>query len=207
RKALANIPKADYPSTPHGKLREATSGQIEVPMVTGRDVEEAKRELEALGLKVTVNAIDSNEKADTVLLQSPRAGDVVDPGATVVLTVSNGTKIKVVKPDVSSSASARPSASASASSSASAKPSEPSKTPTVAPQPTAPPQPSTPPQPTTKPSAKPSPPKPTAKPSAKPPAPAPQPSTRPTATNKPNPQPSAALPTAAPPEGPIDAAN
>ncbi|WP_336251201.1 penicillin-binding transpeptidase domain-containing protein, partial [Stomatohabitans albus] len=26
RKALANIPKADYPSTPHGKLREATSG-------------------------------------------------------------------------------------------------------------------------------------------------------------------------------------
>lgn len=200
RKALATMPKADYPTTPHGRLKEAAAGEIEVPMVTGRTVDAATEELEALGLKVSVNAIDSNEKINTVLLQSPRAGDVVDPGAMVVLTISNGNKIKIIKPSASASPSTSPSASPSALPSApSTAPTGPTATPTTKPTPTPTAKPSKPAASEGKPPTS-APSKPGTDGTAKPPGP-----TKP--KPKPKPEQPAPLPTAAPTDAPIDQAS
>ena len=74
--------------------------QVEVPDVTGSSYEEAKSQLEDLGLTVEREEEEtSDEEAGTVLEQDPEAGEKVDPDTTITLTVAvepEGTQV----PDV-----------------------------------------------------------------------------------------------------------
>ena len=66
------------------------SPEVTVPEVVGKDRFEAERILEEAGLNFRVRATrPSNQvKADTVLFQLPRAGDVVKHGQTVAMDIS-----------------------------------------------------------------------------------------------------------------------
>ncbi len=70
------------------------SPEVTVPDVLGRDRFEAEKILGDAGLNFRVRATrPSNElKADTVLFQLPRAGDVVKVGQTVAMDISRGVK-------------------------------------------------------------------------------------------------------------------
>lgn len=70
------------------------SPEVKVPDVVGKDRFEAERTLAEADLKFRVRAHrPSNEaKADTVLFQLPRAGEVVKTGQTVAMDISRATK-------------------------------------------------------------------------------------------------------------------
>lgn len=69
------------------------SPEVKVPDVLGKDRFEAERILGDAGLNFRVRATrPSSEKADTVLFQLPRAGDVVKMGQTVAMDVSRTVK-------------------------------------------------------------------------------------------------------------------
>lgn len=70
------------------------SPEVKVPDVVGKDRSEAERVLEAAGLNFRVRATrpSSQVKADTVLFQLPRGGDVVKVGQTVAMDVSRPAK-------------------------------------------------------------------------------------------------------------------
>lgn len=70
------------------------SPEVTVPDVLGKDRPEAERILGDAGLNFRVRALrPSNElKADTVLLQLPRAGEVVKAGQTVAMDISRSVK-------------------------------------------------------------------------------------------------------------------
>ena len=71
--------------------------QVEVPDVTGSSQENASSALEGAGLRVgKITREESGEAPGTVLEQSPAAGEQVDKGAAVNLTVAEPTAI----PDV-----------------------------------------------------------------------------------------------------------
>ncbi|WP_432155735.1 Stk1 family PASTA domain-containing Ser/Thr kinase [Streptomyces sp. bgisy153] len=74
---------------------------VEVPDVTGTDLEDARAELEAAGLRVTVAAEEVNSEFDKgeVAVQSPEADSRAAEGDTVTLTVSKG-PVMVEVPDV-----------------------------------------------------------------------------------------------------------
>jgi serine/threonine-protein kinase len=72
--------------------------QVTVPDVTGQDETDAAASLRERGLSPFLRERDSSEPVDTVLEQSPEAGQLVDEGSTVTLYVSNG-KLEEV-PDV-----------------------------------------------------------------------------------------------------------
>ncbi len=70
------------------------SPEVTVPDVLGKDRFEAETILEKAGLNFRVRATrPSNQvKADTVLFQLPRAGEVVKAGQTVAMDISRATK-------------------------------------------------------------------------------------------------------------------
>jgi beta-lactam-binding protein with PASTA domain len=71
--------------------------QVELPDVTGESEANARSTLEGLGLRVgKVTPEESGEAPGTVIEQSPAAGETVDKGAAVDLTVAEATPI----PDV-----------------------------------------------------------------------------------------------------------
>jgi serine/threonine-protein kinase len=64
---------------------------IEVPAVTGQELEEAQRTLEELGLTVSVTEEESEEVDEgLVITQSPDTGSTLGSGGEVSLTVSTG---------------------------------------------------------------------------------------------------------------------
>jgi len=81
------------------------SPEVKVPDVVGKDRFEAERVLGSAGLNFRVRATrpSSEMKADTVLFQLPRAGDVVKAGQTVAMdisrTVKEGETSEVVAPE------------------------------------------------------------------------------------------------------------
>ena len=70
------------------------SPEVKVPDVLGKDRFEAERVLGDAGLNFRVRATrpSSQMKADTVLFQLPRGGDVVKAGQTVAMDISRTTK-------------------------------------------------------------------------------------------------------------------
>jgi len=65
--------------------------QVNVPNFVDMTFEDAERAARAIGLEVERTAFESSEKAvDTVLAQDPAAGDTVDKGSTVSLTLALG---------------------------------------------------------------------------------------------------------------------
>ena len=70
------------------------SPEVKVPDVMGKDRFEAERVLGDAGLNFRVRATrpSSQVKADTVLFQLPRAGDVVKTGQTVAMDISRPVK-------------------------------------------------------------------------------------------------------------------
>ncbi|HYJ88145.1 MAG TPA: PASTA domain-containing protein [Pyrinomonadaceae bacterium] len=81
------------------------SPEVTVPEVLGKDRFEAERILSSAGLNFRIRATrpSSELKADTVLFQLPRAGDVVKVGQTVAMDISRSVKegeaSQVVAPD------------------------------------------------------------------------------------------------------------
>jgi beta-lactam-binding protein with PASTA domain len=81
------------------------SPEVKVPDVVGKDRFEAERVLGGAGLNFRVRATrpSSQVKADTVLFQLPRAGEVVKAGQTVAMdisrTVKEGESSEVVAPE------------------------------------------------------------------------------------------------------------
>jgi beta-lactam-binding protein with PASTA domain/tRNA A-37 threonylcarbamoyl transferase component Bud32 len=72
--------------------------QVTVPDVDGQDQNDAVRRLRDANLSVVVRERESSEPVDTVVEQTPAAGQLVGEGTTVTLFVSNG-KVEEV-PDV-----------------------------------------------------------------------------------------------------------
>jgi len=81
------------------------TSEVQVPDVVGKDRFEAERVLGDAGLKFRVRATrpSSQMKADTVLFQLPRGGEVVKAGQTVAMdisrTVKEGETSEVVAPE------------------------------------------------------------------------------------------------------------
>lgn len=65
-------------------------GDVEVPELVGVDVERAKAELEELGLQSRIVRAPSEAPVGEVTDQDPAAGETVDEGTLVILTVSKG---------------------------------------------------------------------------------------------------------------------
>jgi serine/threonine-protein kinase len=63
---------------------------VTVPDVSGVVEAKAKKQLEQLGLKVSVATAADDLPAGVVVRSSPDAGAAVDPGSTVRITVSQG---------------------------------------------------------------------------------------------------------------------
>lgn len=70
------------------------SSEVRVPEVIGKDRFEAERVLADAGLNFRVRATrpSNQSKADTVLFQLPRAGEVVKVGQTVAMDISRAAK-------------------------------------------------------------------------------------------------------------------
>lgn len=73
--------------------------QVKVTDYTGKPYEEAKQGLEADGLNVNREEVDSDKPAGIVVNQRPNGG-MVTKGSTVVLKVSNGSEEKIDMPDL-----------------------------------------------------------------------------------------------------------
>jgi eukaryotic-like serine/threonine-protein kinase len=74
---------------------------VSVPSVASLPLDQAASQLEALGFHVSTTFVESTEPANTVIHQSPDAGQSAGKGSTVTLTVSKGPSTSTV-PDVSS---------------------------------------------------------------------------------------------------------
>jgi serine/threonine-protein kinase len=72
--------------------------EVAVPDVVGQDQNDAASKLREEGLSVIIRERASGEPADTVVDQTPAAGQQIDEGSTVTLFVSNGRLREV--PDV-----------------------------------------------------------------------------------------------------------
>jgi eukaryotic-like serine/threonine-protein kinase len=71
--------------------------QVEVPDVVGLSQQTAIDQVQAAGLLVDTQPVDSDQAAGTVISTDPAGGTLVDVGSTVVLSVSTG---EVAVPDV-----------------------------------------------------------------------------------------------------------
>ncbi len=89
--AIAIVFAFGLASTVYLSLR---SPEVTVPEVVGKDRFEAERVLGDAGLNFRVRSTRPNNqmKADTVLFQLPRAGDVVKVGQTVAMDISRSVK-------------------------------------------------------------------------------------------------------------------
>jgi serine/threonine-protein kinase len=74
---------------------------VSVPDVRGQPVAQASSQLQALGFRVAVTPVDSDQPANTVIDESPAAGTSAGKGSTVSLTVSKGPTTSTI-PDVTS---------------------------------------------------------------------------------------------------------
>jgi serine/threonine-protein kinase len=73
--------------------------KVTVPDLTGVLRSTAEARVESLGLTPKVTEVESDQREDEVLSQSPAGGTKVDPGGTVTITVAKA-KQKVSVPDV-----------------------------------------------------------------------------------------------------------
>jgi len=74
--------------------------QVKVPEVTGKPVADARADIEAAALTVTITEVFSDTVAKgTVISQTPDGGVLVEAGSTVKLEVSKGPEVIIV-PDV-----------------------------------------------------------------------------------------------------------
>ncbi|WP_069988797.1 Stk1 family PASTA domain-containing Ser/Thr kinase [Massilioclostridium coli] len=69
------------------------SNTVYVQDVVGKDQGSARSALESQGLKVNIHTVKSDKPAGTVISQDPRGGNTVAVGATITLTVSDGTGV------------------------------------------------------------------------------------------------------------------
>jgi serine/threonine-protein kinase len=69
---------------------------VTVPQVTGQQVASAAQILEERGLDADIRTVPNDAPIDTVLEQDPTAGQRVDEGSSVILTVSGGPGITKV---------------------------------------------------------------------------------------------------------------
>src|SRR4029453_13448765 len=74
---------------------------VSIPGRPGQPFHPPNSQLRGLGFQVTSNFVESSEPANTVIDQSPGAGESAAKGSTVELTVSKGPTTSTV-PDVSS---------------------------------------------------------------------------------------------------------
>jgi beta-lactam-binding protein with PASTA domain/predicted Ser/Thr protein kinase len=74
---------------------------VAVPSVISQPIDQASSQLQALGFKVATTFVDSDQPANTVIDQSPPAGQSAGRGSVISLTVSKGPKTSTV-PDVTS---------------------------------------------------------------------------------------------------------
>jgi serine/threonine-protein kinase len=72
---------------------------IPVPDLVGKNVDQAKREIEKLKLKVKIEEREDEKPAGTVVAQNPDEGSRLEEGDEVTITVSKGPPIALV-PDV-----------------------------------------------------------------------------------------------------------
>jgi eukaryotic-like serine/threonine-protein kinase len=72
---------------------------ISVPNVVGKNVDDARQQLQSMGLTVAVQQQQSDKPNDTVIAQDPPDGSGVEKGARIILTVSSGPPMVTV-PDV-----------------------------------------------------------------------------------------------------------
>ncbi len=72
---------------------------ISVPNLVGLNINEARGKLQALGLTALERTKDSDEPADQVLAQSPKAGTGVEKSAEITLDVSKGPPLVTI-PDL-----------------------------------------------------------------------------------------------------------
>jgi serine/threonine-protein kinase len=64
--------------------------QIKVPVLVGSQREEAVQRIRSRGLEPSISEEESSEPKGRVTQQSPNAGSLVEPGATVAIVVSSG---------------------------------------------------------------------------------------------------------------------
>lgn len=64
--------------------------QVSVPAVVGQTLQAAQQKISARGLEYKSSGTESDRPAGEVLTQTPDAGNKVDPGTTVEMTVSSG---------------------------------------------------------------------------------------------------------------------
>lgn len=63
--------------------------EVKVPQIVGKDFAESEKELSSLGLKIKRRSFRySEEKPNTVIEQSPKAGDTVKTGLEILVVVS-----------------------------------------------------------------------------------------------------------------------
>ena len=97
---LAVDPKAGTEVKPGAKVTVTVSkgrAPITVPNVVGKNINEARSELEQLGLQVVEDYKDANDKPkDQVIAQKPGDGSGVEKGAQITLDVSKGPPAVIV---------------------------------------------------------------------------------------------------------------
>ena len=67
--------------------------RVTVPEVIGKPVSTAQEQLKAEGLEADIKPVPNGAPRDTVLEQDPVAGEKLDEGSTVVLTISSGPQV------------------------------------------------------------------------------------------------------------------
>lgn len=76
-----------------------SSKDVEVPNIVGKLTDDAKKQVEELGLKLEVKSTeDSDKQKDTILQIDPKAGTKVKKGTVIKVVVSSG-EVKVDMPD------------------------------------------------------------------------------------------------------------
>lgn len=75
------------------------SKDVEVPNIVDKLIDDAKKQVEELGLKLEVKTTQESDKAkDTILVTDPKAGTKVKKGTVIKVEVSSG-EVKVKMPD------------------------------------------------------------------------------------------------------------
>ncbi|WP_067498098.1 Stk1 family PASTA domain-containing Ser/Thr kinase [Actinoplanes sp. TFC3] len=99
---LSTNPKADEQLKPGDTVTVVVSkgkAPISVPDLGGKNINDARTELQNLGLQVVEQYKDSDKPADTIIGQSPKAGTGAEKDDTIKLEVSKGPPLVTV-PDL-----------------------------------------------------------------------------------------------------------
>ena len=81
---------AEASATPDASSDVSDGDQVEVPSLVGKTLEEAQQLLEDKNLKYKLEAVESDEEANTVVSQSPEADEKVDEYTEVTISYSKG---------------------------------------------------------------------------------------------------------------------